>query len=86
MDLLLAFGASLLGLLIGGVLNILADDLPMRRTPSRPHYPDGTPRTPSAWLGIAAFLTGQREPEEDPGERTEEFGDADALENPEESA
>lgn len=62
MDLLLAFGASLLGLLIGGVLNILADDLPMRRTPSRPHYPDGTPRTPSAWLGIAAFLTGQREP------------------------
>jgi hypothetical protein len=44
------------------VLNILADDLPMRRTPSRPHYPDGTPRPPSAWLGIAAFLTGQREP------------------------
>jgi len=62
MEILISFGAALLGILVGGVLNVLADDLPMRRTPSRPHYPDGTPRAPSAWLGIIAFLTGQREP------------------------
>ena len=57
MEILIIFGAALLGILVGGVLNVLADDLPMRRTPSRPHYPDGTPRAPSAWLGIIAFLT-----------------------------
>lgn len=62
MELVLTLGAVLLGIAVGGVLNVLADDLPMRRTPSRPHYPDGTPRAPSAWLGITAFLTGQREP------------------------
>lgn len=62
MELVIIFGAALLGILVGGVLNVLTDDLPMRRTPSWPHYPDGTPRKPSAWLGIAAFLTGQREP------------------------
>jgi len=62
MELLLALGAALLGVLLGGVLNVLADDLPMRRAPSLPHYPDGTLRAPSAWLGIGAFLTGQREP------------------------
>lgn len=65
MDLLLMLGAVLLGIALGGVLNVLADDLPMRRAPSRPHYPDGTPRAPSAWLGITAFLTGQREPPPD---------------------
>lgn len=62
MEIVVAVAAVLLGLTLGGVLNILADDLPMRRTPGRPHYPDGTPRAPSAWLGITAFLTGQREP------------------------
>ncbi|HMM27721.1 MAG: A24 family peptidase [Chloroflexota bacterium] len=62
MEILLALAAALLGLALGGVLNALADDLPMRRAPGRPHYPDGTPRAPSAWLGITAFLTGQREP------------------------
>lgn len=62
MEILLALAAALLGIVIGGALNVLADDLPMRRTPGRPHYPDGTPRAPSAWLGILAFLTGQREP------------------------
>lgn len=62
MDFLRMLAAALLGIAVGGVLNVLADDLPMRRTPSRPHYPDGTPRAPLAWLGITAFLTGQREP------------------------
>ena len=62
MEILIILGAALLGILVGSVLNVLADDLPMRRTPSQPHYPDGTLRAPSAWLGITAFLTGQREP------------------------
>ncbi len=53
-------GLALLGLLVGGVLNALADDLPDHRAPRLPHYPDGTPRPVSAWLGITAFLTGQR--------------------------
>jgi prepilin signal peptidase PulO-like enzyme (type II secretory pathway) len=51
---------GLMGLVAGGIINILADDLPERRQPSTPHYPDGTPRSISAWLGISAFLTGQR--------------------------
>lgn len=52
--------AAFIGLLVGGVLNALADDLPYHRSPRLPHYPDGTPRPFSAWLGIIAFLTGQR--------------------------
>jgi leader peptidase (prepilin peptidase) / N-methyltransferase len=51
---------GLIGLLAGGVINVLADDLPHRRNPGRPHYPDGTPRPVPAWLGITAFLLGQR--------------------------
>lgn len=62
MDFLLAAAAVVLGVVVGGVLNALADDLPMRRTPGLPRYPDGTPRPPSAWLGITAFLSGQRTP------------------------
>ncbi len=46
----------LLGLLVGGVVNALADDLPAGRMPSLPRYPDGCRRPPLAWLGIAAFL------------------------------
>lgn len=64
MDFLLAAAAVILGIVVGGVLNALADDLPMRRTPGLPRYADGTPRPPSAWLGIVAFLTGQRTPPE----------------------
>jgi prepilin signal peptidase PulO-like enzyme (type II secretory pathway) len=51
---------GLLGLLAGGVINVLADDLPHRRPPALPRYPDGTPRPISAWLGLLAFITGQR--------------------------
>ena len=52
---------ALIGILIGGVLNVLADDLPNKR-PIRlpPRYPDGSPRPPIAWLGITAFLFGKR--------------------------
>jgi prepilin signal peptidase PulO-like enzyme (type II secretory pathway) len=48
---------SLVGLLAGSIINVLADDLPPHGSPTRPHYPDGTPRP---WLGILAFLTGRR--------------------------
>jgi len=50
----------LVGLLAGGVVNALADDLPHRNIPTLPHYPDGTPRPVSAWLGVTAFLSGKR--------------------------
>ncbi len=78
MTIVFAVIAGLGGIVVGSLLNILADDLPLRDNPRPPHYPDGTPRLPSAWLGIAAFLTGQRtasgppppapEPEPEPGD------------------
>jgi len=52
---------GLIGLLIGGVINLLADDLPHQRSPRfPPRYPDGSPRPAIAWLGITAFLFGKR--------------------------
>ena len=54
-----------IGLLAGGIINALADDLPYRRTPALPTYPDGTPRPILAWLGITAFLFGLRTPSAD---------------------
>jgi leader peptidase (prepilin peptidase)/N-methyltransferase len=51
---------GLIGILAGGLVNVLADDLPLYRRPRLPRYPDGTLRPVSAWLGITAFLTGQR--------------------------
>ena len=55
----------ILGLLTGGVINALADDLPAARMPRLPRYPDGRRRPRRAWLGITAFalgLRGAREP------------------------
>ncbi len=63
MQIIFALIAGIVGVVVGGVINALADDLPARRNPRLPHYPDGTPRPPSAWLGITAFLTGQRAPD-----------------------
>jgi prepilin signal peptidase PulO-like enzyme (type II secretory pathway) len=52
---------AIIGLLVGGVVNALADDLPQRRPVQwPPRYPDGTPRPPIAWLGLTAFLFGKR--------------------------
>lgn len=51
---------ALIGLIAGGIVNALADDLADHRRPGLPHYPDGTPRPFTAWLGITAFLTGRR--------------------------
>jgi leader peptidase (prepilin peptidase)/N-methyltransferase len=62
MDVVIALLAGVVGVvgwLVGGVINALADDLPVRRSPSLPHYPDGTPRPVIAWLGVLAFLTGR---------------------------
>ncbi len=46
---------ALLGIMSGGVVNALADDLPAGRKPSQPRYPDGQDRRPLAWLGLTAF-------------------------------
>jgi leader peptidase (prepilin peptidase) / N-methyltransferase len=53
---------AVVGLLAGGIVNALADELPYRRNPALPTYPDGTPRPMLAWLGITAFLFGLRTP------------------------
>lgn len=53
---------TVIGLLAGGIVNALADELPHRRNPALPTYPDGTPRPILAWLGITAFLFGLRTP------------------------
>lgn len=57
---ILSIIVGIIGILTGGVINALADDLPHYRRPRLPHYPDETPRPVSAWLGITAFLLGKR--------------------------
>src|SRR5436190_7344838 len=54
------FVAAFAGLLIGGVINLFADDLPHTSLVRRPHYADGSPRPIIAWFGLAAFVTGKR--------------------------
>jgi prepilin signal peptidase PulO-like enzyme (type II secretory pathway) len=51
---------TLIGLIAGGLVNVLADDLPHYRWPRLPRYPDGMPRPVIAWLGLSAFASGQR--------------------------
>jgi prepilin signal peptidase PulO-like enzyme (type II secretory pathway) len=53
---------GLLGFLAGILVNALADDLPYRRNPGLPVYPDGTPRPIAAWSGILAFVFNLRAP------------------------
>lgn len=50
----------IVGILAGGLVNVLADDLPESRRVKLPHYPDGTPRPVSAWLGLTAFIFGKQ--------------------------
>jgi len=50
---------GLAGVIVGGVINVLADDLPHYRYPTIPRYSDGTARPISAWLGVSAFLLGK---------------------------
>lgn len=51
---------ALVGLLAGGIVNLLADDLPAHHLPRTPRYPDDAPRPPIAWLGLTAFLFRRR--------------------------
>jgi prepilin signal peptidase PulO-like enzyme (type II secretory pathway) len=59
MDGIIVLLAAVLGLLAGGLANMLADDLPNDGPIQvrRPHYPDGAPR---AFLGLVAFVRGRR--------------------------
>src|SRR5262249_51877545 len=60
MNVLLIILSALAGLVVGGGINWLADDLPHTHRVRPPHYPDGAPRPTRAWLGLSAFLTGKR--------------------------
>lgn len=63
MNLIIVILLAAVGIAVGGILNMLADDLPFhRRVQFPPRYRDGTPRPPAAWLGITAFLLGKRRP------------------------
>lgn len=56
---LLNLSFALLGLLVGGVINVLADDLPARVSPARPHCPQcGYVYGPGGWLALARRLRG----------------------------
>jgi leader peptidase (prepilin peptidase) / N-methyltransferase len=52
--------AALAGIFVGGLVNILADNLPYSLHIRRPHYADGTSRPAIAWLGLTAFLARKR--------------------------
>lgn len=60
MDIVVLIIVAIIGVLAGGVVNVLADDLPLRRKPRLPHYPDDENRQFIAWLGLTAFLLGKR--------------------------
>ena len=68
---------SLLGLLAGGVVNALADDLPAGRAPNWPKYPDGRHRPLLAWLGVTAFALRLRSAPKD--ETEEPSGELDSI-------
>lgn len=60
MNIIFVLVAAILGILVGGIINALADDLPFTYRVKRPHYRHGMVRPRSAWLGLSAFLTGHR--------------------------
>jgi prepilin signal peptidase PulO-like enzyme (type II secretory pathway) len=52
--------SAVAGLLVAGLINMLADDLPARQGLHRPACPAcGAPRPPRAWLALAALLGGR---------------------------
>lgn len=54
----------LVGLLVGGLINVLADDLPARERPRIPHCPRcGFVYGPSRWLALSRRLLGGKCPE-----------------------
>jgi len=51
---------ALIGLLIGGIINVLADDLPARIRPRRPHCPQCDHHYgPAGWLSVGRRLQGK---------------------------
>lgn len=60
MNLLHILFAIIYGLVVGAVANALADELPYRRKPAMPRYPDGERRTGLAMSGLLAFALGKR--------------------------
>lgn len=55
---------ALIGLLIGGLINALADDLPLRLDPSMPHCMQcGRRYGPSRWLALGRLAQGGRCPQ-----------------------
>jgi leader peptidase (prepilin peptidase)/N-methyltransferase len=55
---------AIIGLLAGGLINVLADDLPARVRPRRPHCPNcGHIYGPAGWLAIGRRLQGGACPE-----------------------
>lgn len=51
----------LAGVILGALVNALADSLPQGRKLARPRYGDGAARPPLAWLGLGAFLLNRRQ-------------------------
>ncbi len=54
-----SIGFAVVGLLVGSLLNVLADDLPARVRPQPPHCPRcGYKYHPSSWLGLSRKFQG----------------------------
>lgn len=54
--------SAFVGVLVGGLINLLADDLPERRKPARPHCPQcGQQYRPALLLGIMRRIRGRCE-------------------------
>jgi len=60
MDVLSIVFAIVYGLIVGAVANALADELPYRRRPMMPRYPDSEPRTGVLMSGLLTYLMGKR--------------------------
>src|SRR5579859_7445122 len=55
--------SGVVGLLLGAVVNWLADALPGELALTTPVYPDGAPRPPIAWLGLSAWGSNRISPD-----------------------
>jgi leader peptidase (prepilin peptidase) / N-methyltransferase len=56
---MVSFLLAVVGLLVGGLINVLADDLPDRVSPELPHCPRcGHIYGPASWLAVAQLLQG----------------------------
>jgi len=60
MNVLHVLFAVVYGVIVGAIANALADELPYRRRPALPCYPDGEPRTGLLMSGLLTYLLGKR--------------------------